>query len=94
MKNAQVSTAMLADKMANVMSTKAEVLDAYAGQFEANSASTYTLTGLQPSAIDVSGESGSSDLGYSISSGASGSISFGFTREDDRWLIDDIRATC
>ncbi len=26
MKNAQVSTAMLADKMANVMSTKAEVL--------------------------------------------------------------------
>jgi len=73
---------------------KAEVLDAYAGQFEANSASTYTLTGLQPSAIDVSGESGSSDLGYSISSGASGSISFGFTREDDRWLIDDIRATC
>jgi len=73
---------------------KAAVLDTYAGQFDANPASTYTLTGLEPSAIDVSGESASSDLGYSISSGASGSISFGFTRVDDRWLISDIKATC
>ena len=73
---------------------KPAVLDSYAEQFAANGPLGYTLTGLTPSAIDVSGEQASSSLGYQISTGATGSIDFHFRRENDRWLIDDIRASC
>ncbi len=73
---------------------KQAVLDSYAEQFEANGPLGYTLTGLSRSAIDVSGERASSSLGYQISTGATGAIDFKFRRVGNRWLIDDIRASC
>lgn len=73
---------------------KPAVLDAYGEQFAANGPLSYELTGLEPGAIDVSGERASSSLGYVIGGSSTGSIDFRFARVGGRWLISDINASC
>ncbi len=70
-----------------------EVLATYDAQF-ASGTGTYSLTDTSEGAIDLSGDTASLDTGYTISSGASGSISFELERSGSDWLISRIEASC
>ncbi len=73
---------------------KQAVLAAYDEQFQANGPLDYTLTGLTPQAITVRGAVASSNLGYQIGGGSSGTIDFQFARRNGAWLIQRINASC
>ncbi|MFN8149615.1 MAG: protein kinase [Solirubrobacterales bacterium] len=73
---------------------KDAVLAAYDEQFQVNGPLDYSLTGLTPEAITVRGAVGTSNLGYRIGGGSTGTIDFQFARRDDAWLIQRINASC
>ena len=70
------------------------MLAAYDEQFQVNGPLDYSLTGLTPEAITVRGAVGTSNLGYQIGGGSTGTIDFQFARRDDAWLIQRINASC
>ena len=69
------------------------VLDTYREQF-ALGTGAYTLEGLSPGAVSISGARARVALGYSIAPGGTGSVSFRLRRGADRWRITRVIASC
>lgn len=69
------------------------VLLQYRQQF-ALGTGAYTLHGLVPSAISVSGTQASTDLGFSIDGGRGGNITFGLARFANVWRVSRVDSHC
>ncbi|MGI8461953.1 MAG: protein kinase domain-containing protein [Solirubrobacterales bacterium] len=70
-----------------------DVLATYKQQFALNPGA-YDITDTSASGSNIDGNSASIDTGYTLGSGASGTISFDLSRSGSSWLISNIVASC